>query len=235
MFDNRQNLKLSFASRQLQRVADYSIGFLRYENQMGRFDKRRVVWEFEWKNEVGETIDHPGIEGRYFTSPPYHHQGMFMATREQLVAWKTRGPECKFDRPVRREGYHRERTSGGLDLYDTMYCNVTQLLPLDSVEDLYIHHMPNKNNERSPERTIATIDLHKKRMNILKKSDKKLWVDKFGKYNGIKMIIDERNKSLSLPFDLTQYKDYVARGGVLTSKELQQWEWSEPAFEESSR
>ena len=109
------------ALQKLQRISDYSIGFLRYENQFTRFDKRRVVWEFEWNDEVSKSVDHPGIEGRYFTSPPFHHQGMFMATREQLVAWKTRGPNCKFDRPIRRYGYHRERTSGAMDLYDTKF------------------------------------------------------------------------------------------------------------------
>eukprot|EP00979_Chaetoceros_neogracilis_P016468 scaffold8115_cov123-Chaetoceros_neogracile.AAC.1 len=111
---------------------------------MGRFDRRRVVWEFEWSNEIRETIDHPGIGGLYFSSPPFHHQGMFMATKEHLVAWKTRGPECKFDRPIRRSGYHRERTSGAMDLNDINYCNVTQLLSFNSEEDLYIQHMPNK-------------------------------------------------------------------------------------------
>jgi hypothetical protein len=70
-------------------------------------------------------------------------------------------------------------------------------------------------------------------MNVLKKNNKKLWVDKFGKYNGIKMIIDERNETMSLPFDLTQYKNYVSRGGMLTKDELQQWEWSENVFEEA--
>ena len=36
-----------------------------------------------------------------------------------------------------------------------------------------------------------------------------MWVDKYGKYNGIKIFIDERNATLSLPFDLTKYNDYV--------------------------
>jgi hypothetical protein len=162
------------ALQKLQRISDYSIGFLRYENQFTRFDKRRVVWEFEWNDEVSKSVDHPGIEGRYFTSPPFHHQGMFMATREQLVAWKTRGPNCKFDRPIRRYGYHRERTSGAMDLYDTNFCNVTQLLPMDSMEDLYIHHMPNKNNERLPKRVLSTMDVHKQRMKFLSKTQKNI-------------------------------------------------------------
>lgn len=221
----------------IQRVPDYSIGFVRYENQMRRFDKRRVIWEFEWNEEVEETIDHPGIEGRYFTSPPWHHQGMFMATRDQLVAWKTRGPECKFDKPVRRPAYHRERTSGGMDLYDTDYCNVTQLLPLESLEDLYIHHMPDKNNERLPKRVLPTLDLHKRRMQVLLANDekKKMWVDKDGRYNGINMFIDETNPDFSIPFDLTTYKAYVSRGGMLTEDELKEWEWKDPSPADESK
>lgn len=212
-----------------ERIADYSIGFIRYEDQMSRQDKRRVVWEFDWEDEVENTIDHPGIEGRYFTTPKYHHQGMFMATREQLLAWKTRGPNCKFDKPIRRPGYHRERTSGAMDLYDDEYCNVTQLLPLDSMEDLYIHHMPDKNYKRLPDRIFTTMDLHKRRMKVLLKNNKakRLWVDRYGRYNGIKMFIDERNKTLSLPFDLTAYQKYVKRGGMLSEEELVEWEWKE--------
>ena len=55
-----------------------------------------------------------------------------------------------------------------------------------------------------------------------KKYNLKLWVDKYGKYNGIKIFIDERNATLSLPFDLTKYNDYVYRGGVLSKEELEE-------------
>ena len=196
---------------------------------MLRSDKRRVVWEFEWEDEVEEMIDHPGIEGRYFATPGHHHQGMFMAVKEQLVAWKTRGPNCEFDRPVRRPGYHRERTSGAMDLYDSDYCNVTQLIPLDSLEDLYIHHMPNKNYERQPGQIFPAMDLHKRRMKVLLRGYryKKLWIDKNGRYNGIKMFIDEKNSSKSIPYDLNMYQRYVSRGGMLADNELKEWELSE--------
>ncbi len=212
-----------------QRVVDYSIGFMRYENQMDHYAKKRVVWEFTWDDEIEQPIDHPGIEGRYFTSPGWHHQGMFMATKQQLEAWKTRGPECQFDRPVRRTGYHRERTSGAMDLFDEEICNVTQLIPLDSTEDFYIHHMPDKNNHRQPTKRTSTMDLHKRRMKQILEMDpeKKLWVDEEGRYNGIKMFIDEKKKDFYLPFDLTNYEKYVSRGGMLTDEELREWDWDE--------
>ena len=87
---------------------------------------RVLVWEFEWITEVEETIVHPDIQGRYFYSPQGHHQGMFIVLmREQLIAWKIRGSLCLFDKPTRRYGFHRERTSGAMDL-----CYMTQMLPL---------------------------------------------------------------------------------------------------------
>ena len=158
---------------------------------MKRRDQRRVVWEFDWENQIENSIDRAGIEGRYFMTPNKHHQDMFMAVRDQLLAWKTRGPNCDFHKPVRRTGYHRERISGAMDLFDEEVCNVTQLIPLDSQEDFYIHHMPNKNNQRQPQRVISTMDLHKRRMRTILKNDrnKKLWVDRNGRYNGIKMFI----------------------------------------------
>ena len=41
----------------------------------------------------------------------------------------------------------------------------------------------------------------------------------------------ERNATLSLPFDLTKYNDYVYRGGVLSKEELEEWEWGEKEME----
>lgn len=203
-----------------KRLGDYSIGFVRYENEMDHSEKKRVVWEFEWDPDV-ELVKHPGIEGRYFTSPPWHHQGMFMATRLQLLAWKTREPDCHFHKVERRPGYHTERISGCLDLYDVEYCNVTQLLPLDSFEDFLIHHIPDKNHKRSPQNIVRTIDLHKRRMRALH-SDARM--DKRS-YNGIKMYIDEIDPNKTVHFNLTAYNNYVQRGGILSEEELNEYEW----------
>lgn len=220
-----------------ERLADYNIGFVRYENQISRSDRRRVVWEFKWEDEIENTIDHPDIKGEYFSTPgKKHHQGMYMAVRDQLIAWKTRGPECLFDKPVRRYGYHRERVSGAIDLYDEHYCNVTQLIPLDSMEDLYVHHLPNKNNMKQPQQIIATMDLHKRRMKKIMDGDryKKLWVDENGEYDGIHMFVDESNSSLSLSYDLDLYEKYVTRGGMLSDEELKEWDWEEKEQEKEA-
>lgn len=198
---------------------------MRYENEIERSDRRRVIWEFEWDDQV-EMVNHPNIEGDYFISPPWHHQGMFMATTQQLLAWKTRGPDCHFHKVVRRDGYHTERTSGALDLYDKEYCNVTQLLPLDAVEDLLIHHLPNKNNHRSPNKILSTRDLHKMRLWKMQSMDetRKIWVDEDGKYDGIRMFKDERKSSHSMHFDLSAFEEYVQRGGRLTDEQVRYWD-----------
>jgi len=212
-----------------ERLSDYSIGFVRYENQVGRFDNRRAVWEFEWDSEV-DMVNHPGIEGRYFTTPPWHHQGMFMATKQQLIAWKTRGPDCHFHKIERRSGWHRERITGALDLYNEEYCNVTQLLPLDSFEDLLIHHMPNRNYNRKPLNIVTTRNLHKMRMKAMQSINKsgKIWVDDKGEYNGIIMINDERDPTKPMHFNFTEYDEYVSRGGRLSEEQLVFWEWPDP-------
>jgi hypothetical protein len=217
-------MELSPPRMLIKRLPDYSIGFMRFENEATRDDRRRVVWEFEWGDEL-DMISHPGIEDSYFTSPPWHHQGMFMATKQQLLAWKNRGPECNFDKPVRREGYHIERTSGALDLYDEDYCNVTQLLPLDSFDDLLVHHLTNKNNQRSPSKILSLTDLHKRRIYKMQEVDpnKKIWVNEFGEYDGIKIFKDERVEKHRMHFDLTEHEEYVKRGGRLTEEQVKYW------------
>jgi hypothetical protein len=186
-------------------------------------DKRRVIWEFEWDDDELEMVKDESLEGRYFTSPKPHHQGMFMATPQQLIHWKTRPPDCHFAKVQLRPAYHRERTSGAMDLFDAKYCNVTQLLPLDGLEDLLIHHMPNTNHQRMPYNILSTRELHNRRLRKMQ-SDKnrKIVVDHDkGEYNGIRIILDERDPQKSLHFDLTEYGAYVASGGRLTEQQLE--------------
>ena len=202
-----------------RRLPDYSIGFIRYEKHASRTDRRRIVWEFDWENEI-EVLNHPGIEGRYFSTPGWHHhQGMFMATPEQLLAWKNRPPNCKFDKPTRQYGYHRERISGALNIFDPEYCNVTQLVPLDSAEDFLLHHLSNKNPAHREPHFLSTMDLHKKRMKVLNRQNKKVWVDRNGKYNGIQMFVDEPDSQKFIPYNLDSYNHYVRRGGMLSDEE----------------
>ena len=146
-----------------------------------------------------------------------------MATREQLKSWSNRKPDCHFDVVELRPGYHRERISGAMDLYDKEYCNVTQLLPLDSFNDFLIHHLPDKNNKRMPNNVETTSSLHQKRMNAILSfnKDAKLWVDKSGVYNGAKMYLDEMDSGKTLDYDMTEYNNYINRGGMLPLTETE--------------
>jgi len=180
---------------------------------------RRVVWEFEWDSQQPlDIVQHPDIQGKYFTTPPFHHQGMYMATRQQLLAWKTRKPFCHFDIILRRQAYHTERVSGAVELFSEEFCNVTQLIPLDSAEDFYIHHLPNSNHLRSPQYIVTTRKLHQLRMQAIQElnPNQRLWVDREGTYNGIQMFIDEEGTDKIVVRNMTTYKEYVSRGGMMT-------------------
>jgi len=203
------------------------MGFIRYENQMeDTTTLRRVVWEFDWGNtqqqqhplEMLDIIQHANIQGEYFTTPPFHHQGMYMATHQQLLAWKTRKPFCHFDIVLRRPAYHTERISGGVELFSEEYSNVTQLIPLKSAEDFYVHHLPNMNHIRTPQYIITTRKLHQLRMLAIQEmnSTQRLWVDEDGTYNGIVMFMDEDGKEKSLVRDMSLNEEYVQRGGMIT-------------------
>jgi len=217
-----------------ERLTDYCIGFVRYENERNRVDNRRVIWEFEWDPYL-TPISHPSIQNRYFSSPPEHHQGMSMAIRDQLVAWKTRGPDCHYHRIDRRYGYHRERITGGLDLYNPEFCNVTQLIPLDGMEDFLVHHMPDKNYGRMPGNILPTRDLHKMKVRAIQvavgegsggRVGEEVRYDKV-----IEMFEDERDPKKRMHFDMTEYQKYVDGGGRLTEEQLEFWEWNDSVKE----
>lgn len=198
-------------------MTDYSIGFVRYENKDA--NEERVVWEFDWGTEGLDTLARHSVLGnQYFTTPGGHHQGMFMATRQQLLAWKTRQPDCHFHTVERRPAWHRERISGAMDLYNPRHCNVTQLLPLNTFEDLLIYHMPNKNHRRMPKNVVSVRDLHERRQRIIQHRDaiiSKGAETQQQKYNGIQMFPDERNSTMSMHFNLSEFHAFVKNAGRL--------------------
>ena len=83
-----------------------------------------------------------------------HHQGMFLATRELLLAWRDR-PKCEFDRIRQRPGTPSQPAAGTQRvwmsshmLHSKRFCDVRQVLPLDGFGALTVHHLPNKNYRR---------------------------------------------------------------------------------------
>ena len=73
----------------LQDFPNYGLGFLRYERD--EKSRHHVIWE--QKDLTIRPLDDPKLKGKY-GSVRMPHQGMYMATREQLLLWKKR---CQFD------------------------------------------------------------------------------------------------------------------------------------------
>ena len=119
----------------------------------------RVYWEHLWKPMFPKSIDvapQTEIKNRY-VSMQNHHQGMFMATRDLLKAWKNR-KGCDFDvirqRPGKKnqpgqptEGTQRVWMSSQM-LHGSRHCNVQQLIPMKNFGQLTVWHLPNKNYRR---------------------------------------------------------------------------------------
>lgn len=213
----------------LQRLADYSIGFVRYE-----LDTRtgppysRVQFEHELKNAKVTLIEnHPGLEGKYWTMGTWrHYQGFYMAAPEQLRGWRDRPPACRFAEFPQQDhqGMHREYVGGGISLHDPHICNVTQLIPLDRSEDFFVWHMSQKyfQHPHFSSLVVPIMDLHHDIR--WKLQDARRWNtsssfghDQVDPYAGINMYDDEHNDSMkpAVPLNLSEYEAYVARGGLL--------------------
>ena len=150
---------------------DYNVGIVRYEynyppdividdkTRHATEGVTRVFWEHLWKPLFPKSIDivhQEEVKNRY-VSMQNHHQGMFMATRDLLKAWKNR-KGCDFDvvrqRPGKKnqpsqpiEGTQRVWMSSQM-LHGGKHCNVQQLIPMKNFGQLSVWHLPNKNYRR---------------------------------------------------------------------------------------
>jgi hypothetical protein len=150
---------------------DYNVGIVRYEynyppdividDKTRHATERvtRVYWEHLWKPLFPKSINivnQPEVQGRY-VSMQNHHQGMFLATRELLKAWKDR-EKCDFDKVRQRpgkKGQESQPTEGtqrvwmsSQMLHGGRHCNVQQLIPMKNFGQLTVWHLPNKNYRR---------------------------------------------------------------------------------------
>jgi len=136
------------------RFTDYSIGFVRYErNPDDNYSQNTFehFWNLENFTETHmvhvEGIDDHDTTTTYFNPRENHHQGMYMATREQFLAWSER-PNCRFNDSTITYGDGQEDLTrqfmSSLWLYSKEGCNVTQLIPTKSYHDFFIHHLPDK-------------------------------------------------------------------------------------------
>lgn len=109
---------------------NYNIGMVRYEynfpSNVAMDDKTRhatqnvtrVYWEHSYKTPaVPKVVDIVGKDGKSpqvlseYVHMKNHHQGMFLATRDLLKAWKKK-EGCQFDVVTDRPGGHSQPTEG---------------------------------------------------------------------------------------------------------------------------
>lgn len=128
------------------RFMDYSIGFLRYE-RIEEENFAHATFEHKWNLKYFAEAHMVPVEGindtSYFSPGGYCHQGMYMATNEQLRAWSER-PNCRFNDTNVRNGMIREYISSLWLFYHPEGCKVTQLIPVKSYRDFFIHHLADK-------------------------------------------------------------------------------------------
>lgn len=217
-----------------EEFANYGIGFIRYERDQKT--RQHVVWEE--KDKAIRIVNEPKLRGKYGTVR-MPHQGMYMATREQLIRWRDR---CRFDEidpeneePVWLEKYgeslNREFVSS-LRLFSSELsekgCQVKQVFPLKSFEDFMIHHMSDRYHTIPfwEKYAMTSLDIQKLRYEQMPFNDK-VFVDEKGKYNGITMEkdhnslhweeSDEEMKKYLVEIDrwMSKYENYADAKGVL--------------------
>jgi hypothetical protein len=155
-------------------AANFNVGVVRYEYnyppQVTIDDKTRratqnvtrVYWEHSWHPAVPKSVDRIpqtiGTNGdETYVHMQNHHQGMYLATRALLQAWKDK-PGCEFDKIKNRpgvpgkpgqpaEGTQRVWMSS-TQLHGKRHCGIQQVLPVSKFGALTVWHLPNKNYRR---------------------------------------------------------------------------------------
>lgn len=164
-------------------ASDYNVGIVRYEynyppdviiddkSRHATQNVTRVYWEHLWRPLIPKSMSNVQTIGKARDAQPpapkeiqeryvqmdNHHMGMFMATRDLLLAWKKR-EGCDFDVARRRpglknnpgqptEGTQRVWMSSNM-LHGGKHCNVQQVIPMETFGQFTVWHLPNKNYRR---------------------------------------------------------------------------------------
>ena len=219
---------------------NYSIGFLRYERDHNEV-KRFTFDQYAYKGAGLHAFENPALKDKYIGNTRMPHQGMFMATPEQLSLWRDR---CQFDiidpqnvERVAEKGtptWHREYVSS-LRLFINegvkKNCEVTQLFPVDTFEYFMVHHMPDKyytNPKFDKQYSLSAEDLHGlvlKMVDAKENEEVHTKKNKDGNYDGVTMEIapeyEEAMKKANEPIpeavsrDMKKYEEFVKNGGRL--------------------
>lgn len=189
------------------------------------------------KHYRNNTSTNPVLHHRYITMQN-HHQGMFLATRPLLMAWRD---HCQFDtappRPARKgqptEGTQRVWMSSQM-LYGGRHCGVQQLLPKVGFDALTVWHLPNKNyrrvgkyrNRQFDDGTTTFVEPHASLLTAMELhlALAQAWPGSGDvPYRGIVMtdeaVHKARDRTPLLERRMLEYQAYVQRGGVLSEED----------------
>lgn len=235
----------------------FNVGIVRYEynfpSNVVMDDKTRhatqnvsrVYWEHGFPGEglaMARFSNHDALKDSYIEMKN-PHQGMFLATSEQLKAWMTR-KNCRFhevrNRPARRddpkqpaEGTQRVWMSSVM-LHGHRHCNVRQLIPVDSFGSLTVLHLPNKNYRRVGRyrnRTFSDGTEHFEVSSSLL-TEMRMHIELRNAtaqkprmpYDGVVMVDEvgdrRRDRPPLLERRLREYQAYVDGGGILTPEDM---------------
>lgn len=205
---------------------------------------------------AAQGLNHLNTEDTHYVHMKNHHQGMFLATRQHLQRWEEL-PNCKFDTPTDRPGYGpngRQPVLGtqrvwmsSYQLYESRYCNVQQVLPVERFGALTVHHIPNKNYRRKKggktkleygNQTETMANIHQGSPDLITALQVHLVLAaEYPRppqvpYRGKIKIVDKVNQDRTqiLEERLEHWRKYTARGGVLGDEDMQRTdliEWSE--------
>jgi hypothetical protein len=154
-----------------ERASDFNVGIIRYEynypssvviddkTRHATQNVTRVYWEhgqYPLFPKAMDAVPDEELKSSH-VHMQNHHQGMFLATKDLLKAWKDRSG-CDFDKVRDRpglknrpsqpaEGTQRVWMSSQM-LYGSRHCNVQQVIPVESFGTLTVLHLPNKNYRR---------------------------------------------------------------------------------------
>lgn len=235
--------------------SDFNVGIVRYEynypanviiddkTRHATQNVTRVYWEHSQPRPVVpnilDCVEQTPLSD-YYIEMKNHHQGMFLATRDLLQAWKVR-PHCKFHEARNRPGRGHQPTEGtqrvwmsSQMLYGGRHCRVQQVIPKNNFGALTVLHLPNKNYRRvgkyrnrtfsdgtevfqqPHESLLSAMELHL--------SIRRAWPPQPQRpYRGIRMI-DEvdvpRGRNELLLRRMREFEEYAARGGILTEDDM---------------
>jgi len=245
--------------------SDFNVGIVRYEYNFpsnlviddstrdATENVTRVYWEHSSFKPpmVPNTLDHVPQQplAKEYVHMKNHHQGMFLATRSLLQAWKER-KGCQFDVASNRPG-HPKKSSQPLfgtqrvwissqQLYGgkKFACAVQQAIPVQDFGALTVHHLPNKNYRRvgkyrtrdmerdtgvevSQEALMTALQLHIALTRAFPPRPREK------KDIRIRMAMELDNPNRQQPEEswkprLQAFRAYVERGGVMNEQDMEQ-------------